>query len=85
MLSEVEGHLSMAGESLTINEQLSNHLANQAGKPAAKRKRSSMEKATVAMMQQSLETKKIGFIGAGNMARSIVKGWLSLGEERKGF
>ena len=76
---------------LTINQQLANHLASHAvgvvigGKPPPqKRKRSSIDQRSVLsvrVQQQPLEMKKIGFIGAGNMARAIAEGWISSGLE----
>ena len=49
--------------------------------PAAKRKRSCSfdRKAVLAGQMQPQETKKIGFIGAGNMARAIAEGWIGSG------
>lgn len=51
------------------------------GKPPSKRKRSSIDQKTILSMKthQSLEVKKIGFIGAGNMARAIAEGWINSG------
>jgi len=48
---------------------------------AAKRKRGGSfdRKAVMAGQMQPHETKKIGFIGAGNMARAIAEGWIGSG------
>lgn len=82
--SQVE---SSASEGLSINQQLSNHLASGGGaqvqpvKPALKRKRGSLDQRTPISLkaQQPLEMKRIGFIGAGNIARAIAEGWISGG------
>ena len=78
--------------SLTINQQLATHLATQAttlashvtvasGKPAAKRKRGSLDQHSAAAfrVKQPVELKKIGFIGSGNIARAIAEGWITSG------
>lgn len=74
----------MEVESLTVNQQLANHMAIQvSGKPSSKRKRGSLDVQRLplsAKPQQHFEIKKIGFIGAGNMARAIAEGWISSGE-----
>ncbi len=70
---------------LSINQQLANHLSGHAtgspGKPPTKRKRSSIDQRSIlgVKAQQPVELKKIGFIGAGNMARAIAEGWISAG------
>ena len=47
---------------------------------AAKRRRSSFDKkAVMAGQMQPQDNKKIGFLGAGNMARAIAEGWLTSG------
>ena len=99
------------GEVLTINQQLSNHLATTAAlaaqqaspqvqqqqqqqqvqgqvfvvnaKPAAKRKRGSLDQRSPLAIKVPLpvEAKKIGFIGAGNMARAISEGWITAGRD----
>lgn len=78
--------LQMESEALTINQQLANQLA---GRPVAKRKRggsfdqrsSSLSISPKVQQQMSLEIKKIGFIGAGNMARAIAEGWINSGAQ----
>lgn len=68
---------------LSINQQLASHLASQVtaasgGKlPLAKRKRGSMDSPLTGFKaKQPIELKRIGFIGAGNMARALAEGWI---------
>lgn len=81
-------------EPLSINQQLSNHLAATAVSqallanskpPAAKRKRGSLDttqRSPLALKaQQPAEMKKIGFIGSGNIARAITEGWITGGSQ----
>lgn len=72
----------------TINQQLATHLASQMTTstavklPVAKRKRGSLDSPLTGFkMKHNImhtadpEGKRIGFIGAGNIARAIVEGW----------
>lgn len=82
----VTAQMAMESDSLSLNQQLANHgrhLAQVAviGKPVAKRKRGSIDQRSPLGMkaQQPFEMRKIGFIGAGNIARAIAEGWISGG------
>lgn len=68
--------------SLSINQQL--HLLASVGgdKPTTKRKRGSLDQHlgfSVKAQQPVVELRRIGFIGAGNIARAIAEGWISSG------
>lgn len=67
---------------LTINQQLASHLGSATGikLPLAKRKRGSLDShLTGFRMKQPAELRRIGFIGAGNMARALAEGWITGG------
>lgn len=68
--------------SLTINQQLASHLASASGVklPVAKRKRGSLDShLTGFKVKQPVELRRIGFIGAGNIARALAEGWIAGG------
>ncbi len=67
-------------ENLSTNQQLTAHI----GKIGGKRKRASFDLKSTGhskLLQQNNGRKKIGFIGAGNMARALAEGWLSAGRD----
>ena len=84
----VSSSVPSVGQALALSQELVQHIAAQQqlqqGRPtypASKRTRSSFDKkAVMAGQMQPQETKKIGFIGAGNMARALAEGWISAGE-----
>lgn len=67
----------------TINQQLASHLASASGAklPLAKRKRGSLDShLTGFRMKPPTELRRLGFIGAGNIARALAEGWITGGE-----
>lgn len=69
----------VATQQQQLQQQQQQALARTTG-PASKRTRSSFDKkAVIAGQMQPQETKNIGFIGAGNMARALAEGWISTG------
>lgn len=81
--ARVVSETSTSTSNLSINQQL-HLLASVSGmdKPATKRKRGSLDQHigfSVKGQQPAVELRRIGFIGAGNMARAIAEGWISSG------
>ena len=77
------GENSTSASGLSINQQL-HLLANplSGDKPTVKRKRGSLDHHigfSVKAQQPVVELRRVGFIGAGNMARAIAEGWISSG------